>query len=73
MLPTPQPDRPDVQMAALVDLAIELLPARGPHAAATFLQASGASFGLIVRVLAEPDRRRELLPQNVLPLPRTTR
>lgn len=60
-------------MAALIDLAIELLAARGRRAAARFLDASGASFAIIVRVLAEPARRRAPLPQNVLPLPRLKR
>jgi hypothetical protein len=57
-------------MAVTIDIAIELLAARGRRAAATFLKASGARFTVIVRVLSEPGRRRDPLPQNVLPLPR---
>jgi hypothetical protein len=66
-------DRPNVQMAATVDIAIELFAARGRRNASTFLDASGASFATIVRVLAEPGRRRAPLPPNVLPLPVTKR
>lgn len=54
-------------------VTIELLAARGRPAAATFLEASGARFAVIVRVLGEPGRRRDPLPLNVLPLPRLKR
>jgi hypothetical protein len=73
MRSTYQSDRADVQMAVIVDIAVELLAARGRRAAATFLDASGASFAIVVRVLSEPSRRRGPLPQNVLPLPRLKR
>jgi hypothetical protein len=70
MSQTSQYDRQDVQMAAIINIAVELLAARGPRAAAAFLEASSAKFAIIAKVLAEPSRRRQPLRQNVLPLPR---
>lgn len=60
-------------MAVIIDIAVELLTTRDRRAAATFLEASGVNFANIVRVLAEPTRRRGPFPQNVLPLPRLKR
>jgi hypothetical protein len=66
-------DRSDVQLAAIVDIAIELVAVDRRDDAVQFLTASGASFATTVRVLAEPDRRRPPLALNVLPLPRLKR
>lgn len=57
-------------MAVTIDVAIEMLAARGRPVAATFLEASGARFSVIVRVMGEPGRRRAPSRLNVLPLPR---
>jgi hypothetical protein len=51
-------DRPNTQLAATVDQALIVLEQQGIGAAARFLEASGARFALICRVLAEPARRR---------------
>jgi hypothetical protein len=55
---TPLPDRTNVQLAAAVDYALELLIQESPGAAAKHLTDSGARFATVVRVLAEPGRRR---------------
>jgi hypothetical protein len=73
MTTTTLPDRADVQLAAVVDIALELLEARGQRSAVAFLVASGAGFGTICRVLTDPGRRRRPLPLNVLPFPRLHR
>lgn len=70
---TYQTNRADVQLGVIVDIAVELLVMRGRRAAATFLDASGANFTTVVRVLSESTRRCRPLPQNVLPLPRLKR
>jgi hypothetical protein len=51
-------DRPNTTLAATVDQALAVLEQRGARAAADFLQARGAGFALICRVVAEPARRR---------------
>lgn len=73
MRPTSPPDRPDVQLAVIIDIAVELLGVRGRGAASVFLEASGVSFAIICRVLTEPARRRRPRLGNVIPLPRLKR
>jgi hypothetical protein len=66
-------DRSAVQLAAIVDIAIELVAVDRRADAVRFLTASGASFATTVRVLAEPRRRRSPLALNVLAEPRLKR
>jgi hypothetical protein len=66
-------DRPNVQLAAIVDIGLELVAVHRKDEAVEFLTVSGVSFATLVRVLSEPLRRRAPLPQNVLPLPRLKR
>jgi hypothetical protein len=72
-LPSQPADRPDVQLAAIVDIAVELLAVDRRDDAVKFLTASGASFATTSRVLTEPGRRRPPLALNILPLPRLKR
>jgi len=60
MLPTTHNDRPDRDRARLVDAALDLQIEQGPQAAAAFLTDNGFGFSAVVRVLAEPERRRPL-------------
>jgi len=48
-------DRPNTDLSAAVDQALTMAD---KQAAARFLTAQGASFALICRVMAEPQRRR---------------
>jgi hypothetical protein len=66
-------DCPNVQLAAIVDIAVELVAVDRRGDAVRFLAASGASFSPTARVLTEPSRRRPPLAPNVLPLPRLKR
>jgi hypothetical protein len=66
-------DRPNVQMAAIVDIGLELVAAQRSNEAVKFLAVSGVRFATLVRVLAESERRRAPLSQNVLPLPHIKR
>jgi hypothetical protein len=60
-LTIPHPgSRANKELARAVDQALELLNEDGQRAASTFLTDAGASFSTIVRVLAEPGRRRPL-------------
>nr|WP_314540169.1 hypothetical protein [uncultured Massilia sp.] len=52
--------RSNTEFTAVVDAALVLLEERGPQVAAYFLEARGASFALICRVLlGEQARRRQ--------------
>jgi hypothetical protein len=51
-------DRPNTDLAAAVDEALAAQLELGTRTAAAFLEANGAGFALICRVLAEPGRRR---------------
>jgi hypothetical protein len=51
-------DRLNTDLAAAVDQAAAIHIELGPRAAAAFLEAQGAGFALICRVLEEPERRR---------------
>jgi hypothetical protein len=51
-------DRPNRTLSTDVELALFLVDRVGLRAAAQFLEARGAGFALICRVLAEPARRR---------------
>jgi hypothetical protein len=51
-------DRPNTDLAAAVDQAVVILIEDGPREATNFLEARGAGFALICRVLADPGRRR---------------
>jgi len=55
-------DRPNRNLARAVDLAVQLVRIRGKLAAAVFLMAYGADLRVTARVLAEPDRRRPVVP-----------
>lgn len=50
--------RPDRAKAAIVSAGILMAEDEGRPAAAKFLERQRVSFSVIVRVLAEPDRRR---------------
>lgn len=64
-------DRPNIQLAAAVDHALDLLNEDGRRAAVTLLESAGASFATIGRVLCEPARRRARTHVNADPLPTT--
>lgn len=51
-------DRPNIQLSAVVDQALDLAEQKGVRTAAAFLTQYGADFALICRVLQEPTRRR---------------
>lgn len=51
-------DRQNTRLAALVDEALAIRIDHSARAAARFLTIHGAQFALVVRVLAEPKRRR---------------
>ena len=51
-------DRPNTQLSAVVDQALDLAEQQGVRAAAAYLTQYGADFVLICRVLQEPTRRR---------------
>jgi len=50
--------RANTILAAAVDQAVAMMERSGARSAALFLEAQGVGFGLICRVLAQPDRRR---------------
>lgn len=57
-IPTPAlPDRPDTILAAVIDVAIELMNEEGRHKAAERLTDAGASLATIGRVLCDQTRR----------------
>lgn len=59
-MPRDYEGRPDVQMAESVEVVLRSVePYRRLHAA-QLMRALGVSFRVIVRVLAEPDKRRHL-------------
>jgi hypothetical protein len=54
--------RPNVASSALVDRGIGISDEQGRTLAAAFLTERGVPFSVVVRVLAEPQRRRQSLP-----------
>ena len=57
-MPNIPPDRPNAELAAAVEAALNMIKMHGMRAAATYLAEHGAGFALICRVLAEPGQRR---------------
>lgn len=53
--------RSNESTAALVERGISLIDELGPNLVAAFLTERGVLFGVVVRVLAEPQRRRQSL------------
>jgi len=60
MLPTTHNDRPARDRARVVEAALEMQIEHGPQVAAAFLTDNGFGCAAVVRVLAEPERRRSL-------------
>lgn len=58
-------DRPNTDLAAVVDQALAVALEQGARAAAHFMEARGAGFALTCRVLAEPERRRTVMQERV--------
>lgn len=56
--PSASTDRPNANLAQIVDQALAVCLEHGRETAARFLMSRGAGFALICRVLAEPGRRR---------------
>lgn len=54
--------RSNESTAALVERGISLIDELGPNLVAAYLTERGVSFGVVVRVLAEPQRRRQSMP-----------
>jgi hypothetical protein len=52
------PSRPGLTTAKIVDAGIALQLSHGSAYAAEYLMKNGVSFGVIVRALSEPHRRR---------------
>ncbi len=67
----PATSRPDLAMAKCVEAGIARQDTHGPAEAAAYLAENGVNFNVIVRVLAEPDRRRpaDTIPADILPPP----
>jgi hypothetical protein len=58
-------DRPNSDLALIVDLALLRVDKLGVRGAAAFMASRGASFALTCRVLAEPARRRTPAPSGL--------
>ena len=56
--------RPDRAKAAIVSAGIIMAELHGRVAAASFMNREGVPFSVIVRVLAEPGRRRRAAQPN---------
>ncbi|MET3130688.1 hypothetical protein AAKU55_000946 [Oxalobacteraceae bacterium GrIS 1.11] len=56
------PSRPDQVRSHIVDAGIAVADAHGRDVAAEYLARAGISFAVTVRVLTEPDRRRQARP-----------
>jgi hypothetical protein len=62
------PSRPGQAIAKIVDAGVALQISHGSAYAAEYLTKNGVGFGVIVRVLSEPHRRRR--STHIVPLHR---
>lgn len=52
--------RPNITLATSVDEALRAVDTRGQRHAARLMSTAGVPFSVVVRVLAEPDKRRRI-------------